>query len=421
LLSLYLPEKTRTTAREYIDLLFDESLDEELIADLNPMDQLEFSFTDHNANTFSKFLTFKVKRIYNDEDKIEGLIITVIDETEEYLLSKQLEETESRSKKQIEWLMGILHVDSNLLYEFMNTTFSELDYIEKLLKADNGDPSEYHTILDNIARSLHLIKGNANLLDLKFFAQQVHNIEEKAVEIQNTKQLDGSDFLPLVMQLNGLRNTLNELNSLIERISQFNAHKKEKSETPALEVSFLDTAENLINRMAKDLKKQVKFEHNDFKLELIPPQYKLLIKNIITQLSRNSLAHGIETVEERKAFGKTIPAKIKINNQVKENEYLMQFYDDGRGLQLQKLKEKALESEKWSHKEINSWDRQALAEVIFTPGISSASSSDLFSGRGIGMDLIRDQLKKHQGKIEVDFKESEYCLFTISLPLVSKN
>lgn len=422
MLAEYLPEKTCTMAREYIDLLFDDSLDEELIADLNPMDQLEFHFRVQNATSVLKFLTFKVKRIHNDDDQIEGLIITVIDETEEHLLSIQLRETESRSKKQIEWLMGILHVDSNLLYEFMNSTFSELDYIEKWLKSDAINQNEYFTILDNIARSLHLIKGNANLLDLKFFAQQVHNIEDKTIEIKNTEQLGGSDFLPLVMQLNGLRNTLNELNSLIGRLSQFNAHKstdtqKDKKTT----VSFLDTASNLIRRMANDLEKKALFDHSKFKTELVPPQYKLLIKNIVTQLSRNSLAHGIESVEEREALGKPNPARIEISNQVNGNAFLMQFKDDGRGLQLQKLREKALESERWPHEEIDKWDRDTLAEVIFTPGISSANSSDLFSGRGIGMDLIREQLKKHSGKIEVDFKESEYCLFTITLPLVNEN
>ncbi|MCB0283723.1 MAG: hypothetical protein KDF60_14145 [Calditrichaeota bacterium] len=418
----YLPEKTCNMAQEYIDLLFDNSLDEELIADLNPMDQLEFNFKNRETGIFSKFLTFKAKRILNDEQQIEGLIITVIDETEEHLLSVQLRETESRSKKQIEWVMGILHIESSLLYEFMNSTASEMENMHIWLKSDPESYNEYVMILENIARSLHLIKGNANLLDLKFFAQHVHDVEEKVIEIKNKNDLSGSDFLPVVMQLNDLKNTLNELSQLMDRLASLNTSDKLNRKTnDENESGFMNSVKSLIKRMALDLNKTVELDYSSFRFGLVPPQYKMLVKNIITQLIRNSMTHGIETTEERTASGKNIPAKISITNDAEANTFKMHFYDDGRGLQLQKLREKAIESEKWNKDEIISWDRETLAEVIFEPGISSASSSDLFAGRGIGMDLIRSELEKHDGKIEVDFKETEYCQFIITLPLISEN
>ena len=88
---------------------------------------------------------------------------------------------------------------------------------------------------------------------------------------------------------------------------------------------------------------------------------------------------------------------------------------------MEKLKEKALESNLWAENEINGWNKEQLANVIFTPGISSAEKSDLISGRGIGMDIIQKQLLKYQGKININFAESKFCAFTIEIPLTNEN
>jgi two-component system chemotaxis sensor kinase CheA len=104
-----------------------------------------------------------------------------------------------------------------------------------------------------------------------------------------------------------------------------------------------------------------------------------------------------------------------------EKNFIIHYKDDGRGLQLRKLKQVAIDSNKWHKDEIQSWDKTQLTHVIFTPGISSAEKTDHLSGRGVGMDLIKDQLQKYNGKIEVDSIETEYCKFTIILPLINEN
>ncbi len=419
LLSGYIPEAEVKLTSEYLDLVFDPEIDEELISELNPLEKQEFNFENTKGEqTTTKFLTFRFKRIVK-KNKITGLIVTVTDETEEHILSEKLIATEAKSKKQIEWLMGILHLDSKMLFEFMETTTEELAFVEALLENGARD-NDYISILQQIARSLHLLKGNANLLDLSFFANQIHTLESKVLELSaKDDTICGEDFLSVTMELSSLKNNLGELQELINRLAKFS---KFDGNTPLPEnYSFLQSLDNLINRLSGEMNKKVQLKSETYREEKIPPQYRLLLKNVLIQLVRNSLAHGIERPEVRKKLNKPETGTIAIASKVSENGFIITYRDDGRGLQLAKLKVSALESSLWAEKEINSWNPQQIAKVIFTPGISSSRESNLISGRGVGMDLIQEEIKKHGGTIEVNFLESEFCEFVITLPLVHSN
>ena len=403
--------------KDYIELIFDAELDEDLIKDLNPIHRTEFNFVEQYS-TRVKYLTFKFRRII-EHNHVHMLIVTVIDETKEYLLAQKLEENEAKAKKQIEWIMGILHLDSKVLNEFMSTSYDEISTIEILLQTSHKE-NEYPKVLEEIICSLLILRENSNLLDLKFFAQSVHEIEEKAVEIQSRELINGLDFLPLVLHLKEIKKNLDELKNLVDRLSKFNSQNSGKNLKMG-EQSITGSMSILIKRLSAELDKEVEFNSDNFKNEVVPPQYKVLLKNILVQLVRNSLSHGIESPEIRKAHDKKVKGTITVQNEVKDNKFIVHFADDGQGLKLEKLKEKALESNLWAENEINGWNKEQLANVIFTPGISSAEKSDLISGRGIGMDIIQKQLLKYQGKININFAESKFCAFTIEIPLTNEN
>jgi Amt family ammonium transporter len=317
----------------------------------------------------------------------------------------------------MEWLMGILHLDSKILIEFMETTYAELELVDTHLKKDS-DNLDYSNVLDITVRSLHLIKGNAKLLELNFFANNIHDIEERVIELKQSKKINGMDFIPIVMMLKELKNNLNELSTIIERISKFN---KPKNEIITPKTSMISSIKNLINQIAEELNKNVTIDTVSFKEKQIPHQYSLLIRNILVQLVRNSMVHGIESPEERKIFGKDNKGSIEIKTAINSNNFVLELSDDGRGLQIEKLKKKALEHEKISYEEYESLNDLQAMNLIFLPGISSSEKSDIHSGRGFGMDLVQDQLKKYQGVIEVDSRDSEYCKFKITLPLTNQN
>jgi len=96
------------------------------------------------------------------------------------------------------------------------------------------------------------------------------------------------------------------------------------------------------------------------------------------------------------------------------------FRDDGRGLQLDKLRDKARTSGHWSAEEIDSWTNQQVAEVIYKSGISTSEKAGLIAGRGVGMDLVKDKIDRLGGTIKINTKTGKFCEFTIKIPLTKK-
>lgn len=412
LLSGKISEKTVQNTREYLKLMFREDVDEETLQELNPLSEVELNFVDEDESwESSKFLAFSFKRIFEDE-KIYNLIAIVADVSEQVILARRLESTEKHTQKQMEWLVNILHIEPPLLNEFIDGVDRELSHIEALLRF--GDTKkDYHELLEEIYRSIHLVKGNATLLDLKFFANQAHQFEERINEIRQNSYIRGKDFVPLVLKLGEIRVNLNEVRKLIERISQFHQHFRPKRSYESK--LLIKSIQNLISNLAKDLGKEVDFIHENFEAMSLPYRYRLLVKEILIQLVRNALHHGIESPKERKKLKKKPRGKIYLSSQLTDDQFTFRFRDDGRGLQIEKLRERAIESGQCSEKEIEAMNNQEIAELIFLPGVSTEENATIHAGRGVGMDLIRKKIDKASGTIDVDFEENSFCEFTISL------
>ncbi|KAA3617742.1 MAG: hypothetical protein D8M58_00700 [Calditrichaeota bacterium] len=411
LLSSYLQEDNIKTVKEYLDILFDIEIDECLVKELNPITKLRFGFDEESK---SKYLSFEFKRIIHNE-KITGLIATVIDETDEYLLSEKLKKTEEDSQKQVEWLMSIVQLAPKTLQDFMTSTNNELSELENLLQCE--DNSKYNFVLEQTGRKLHLLKGNASLLNFGFFANQCHKLEEIALEVGRKPNVKGNDFIPLVMGVHDLMKNMNDFKGLIDKLSALTFQKEEMGANDNLLIDF----KKMIENVSKELNKKVSLDNSDFNSELIPSNYIPLIKNILVQFTRNSLSHGIESVDERLNGNKPETGVIRLSNSIHKNRLILTYMDDGKGLQLDKLKDKALELNNWKEEEINSWDKKQLSNVIFTAGISSNDEADLISGRGIGMDLVKELIEENNGSIEVDSETNSHCRFTVSLPLINSN
>ncbi len=416
-LSKYLSENIIENVTDFLDLMYTPGIDEFTLDDLNPLASMKFTFHKDNELISTEIvLAFKFKRIFF-KDEISGLIATVTDITEQVRLTKKLEESEEQAKRQMEWFLSILHVEPQLLKEFIDSAQAELNLIEGALKSD-GIKNEYYDILDTIYRSVHMIKGNASLLDLKFYAKRAHDFEEKIEELKKKQKLDSSDFIPLVMHLGEMRSDIGEIHNMIERISQIHAHFRPKRSYESQ--ILVRSIENLIETLSQDLKKEVELDHKKFKGESIPYEYRLVVKDVLIQMVRNSLKHGIETPEERLQANKPKKGVIKISTIQNKDSFCFRFRDDGRGLQLNTLKEKALASGKWSKSEIRNWTDTEIANTIFEPGISTVASADLVGGRGIGMDIIKQKIKSYKGEILFYYAQNEFLEFEVILPKINR-
>ncbi|MEK9665683.1 MAG: chemotaxis protein CheA, partial [Deltaproteobacteria bacterium] len=137
----------------------------------------------------------------------------------------------------------------------------------------------------------------------------------------------------------------------------------------------------------------------------------------LMHIMRNTVDHGIETPEERKAVGKPQEGTVQLSAHHLGDSILIEVRDDGRGLDRQKLLSKALERGLISERE-NLTDQQIFM-FIFTSGVSTAKEVTDISGRGVGMDVVKREVEKLRGKISVETETGKGTAFLIKLPLTT--
>jgi len=399
-----------TDVKNYLELLFQNEVEEEILDELNPLSEIKFSFN-HGLN--NKYLTFRFRRVFDDDQSSITLIVTVKDVTEQITLSQKLKESKEEENKQINWLLNLLNVEPQMLQEFITLVNEEINSIKKHLSLKAQEINEDH--LNTIYRSAHSIKGNASLLGLNFFAQLAHHFEEELTDIRDKGSISKAQISSLKHHLASLINSLNIVNNLLNKIS--NIHKHMRMNRGYENQRYMEAFERLVLEQSKDLNKKIKLIHQDFDINVIPRQDKFLVRDIIVQSLRNSIAHGIELPKEREELGKPPEGVIDISTFKRDNSVDIIIRDDGRGLQLDKIKAKIIKSGKFSSEEIEQWDDKKIAMAIFYSGISTSDSSNMISGRGVGMDIIQEKIKSKNGKIDINFTKGQFAEFTYSFQL----
>jgi two-component system chemotaxis sensor kinase CheA len=139
------------------------------------------------------------------------------------------------------------------------------------------------------------------------------------------------------------------------------------------------------------------------------------INDPLTHLVRNSLDHGIETPEERKAKGKPETGTLRLNALHDSGHIVIQIADDGAGLDAEKIRAKA-EANGLIQPGQNLSKRE-LFRLIFEPGLSTKEKASNLSGRGVGMDVVKRNIEALRGNVEVDSEPDKGTLVTIQLPL----
>ncbi len=142
-----------------------------------------------------------------------------------------------------------------------------------------------------------------------------------------------------------------------------------------------------------------------------------VIGDPLVHLIRNSVDHGVEPEAERLAKGKPVKGKVVLRAYHKGNSVAIEIEDDGQGLDPDKLREVAVRKGLMSAEEARQLDDREAKELIFAPGFSSAEKITDISGRGVGMDVVRTNIKALKGSINITSEVGKGTKFTLSLPL----
>jgi two-component system, chemotaxis family, sensor kinase CheA len=137
----------------------------------------------------------------------------------------------------------------------------------------------------------------------------------------------------------------------------------------------------------------------------------------LTHLVRNAVSHGIESPEERRKAGKPAQGVVRLNAHHQGNQVIVEISDDGRGIDVQKIRTKAIELGLTTPEEAARLTENETLDFIFRPGFSTAEQVTEVSGRGVGMDVVQSVLHRLKASISVENRPGHGATFRLKLPL----
>jgi two-component system, chemotaxis family, sensor kinase CheA len=199
------------------------------------------------------------------------------------------------------------------------------------------------------------------------------------------------------------------------------ASRQFQTEITKMKLVPLSTIFDLFPRLVRDIAfqtgKKINFSVSGRDVELDKVVVEKL-KDVLIHIINNSVDHGCEKPEERIKAGKPETGNIRLHAYSKGDNVIIEISDDGYGLDIKKIREKAVEKGMITKKQSDASSDEEMIKYIFEPGFSTKDVGK-FSGRGIGMDVVSTTVSELNGTINVDTWKDKGTTFTISLPLIS--
>jgi signal transduction histidine kinase len=397
-----LNEKEIELMKRFVALLFESKKDPEMLREINPWKSVEFII-----NGKKKHLSFTFTRITREDNRF-FVLVTLKDETEEVELRREIEEAESNRKKDNEFYSDLIGTEAKLLVEFINYSEKDIENINDTLRTETYDHDEKVKRISNI---LHGMKGNAQAINLITLGRKIHDTEDR-IRNEGSK----TDLIDIVIMIGFVSEEIEKMKSLMANIITF----KENLDSAGIRNLMILPVMKTIERVNcdPDAHKQILLSAKDFDTEIIPLEYRKILNDILNQLVRNSIYHGIETTDERIAKNKRKTGMISIKTKVENNRLYIVYRDDGQGINTDKIREKIKQSPDFGHIEnAEQLPDEDIQQLVFEANFSTSDEVNLTAGRGLGLSYVKQTIKEHRGAIRVFSKKDSHCIFKIALPL----
>ncbi len=292
------------------------------------------------------------------------------------------------------------------------------------VSADEGEGG-YDTIRIQVSRIDKIVKLLNNLIIRQF---QLRKENEVLAGMERSLMTIGSAGAVT----KGSSVFTEEMSSLMENLQVLK--KSFQEELPQIERNIFDLQEEILSLRMLPLElilgtlgkmveetaiitgKEISYSTKGTELKLD----KFILERLhdpVIHIVRNSVDHGIETPEEREASGKEREGKLEILCSSEGGNIVIRIRDDGRGLNYEKIRRRAIEMEPLRREEIEEMDESGLNSYLFMSGFSTKDEITDLSGRGVGLDIVRFNIEKMKGKISLSSKKGEGTEFKLSLPL----
>src|SRR5690348_5540319 len=316
--------KTLAIATKFVKVLWSERTKENLIRSINPLNEVEILVGEKGSkDAETRYLEFNFHRVRR-EGAITHVLVSVSDVTARVALAAQLKGAQDNAQTQMDAFLSILHVDPNQLSSFLDDSDVAFKMINATLRDPARDSASFRRKIDGLFRQIHSIKGEASAIGLGSMEARAHALESDLAALRERTDLTGDDFLPLLTKFDDLVSHSQSVREMVTKLASFRdsfapkhapaaggvAHassgdtasrKGLDADAVAAEATlqrsaregFVASAQQLADRIANDHGKKVVVTCRGH--DQVPESYRRPVKDVLIQLIRNAVVHGIES------------------------------------------------------------------------------------------------------------------------------
>jgi len=389
-------------AQGFLATLFDGHVIEALVAGINPLARVEARLPGTGER---RVLTFRFTRGAQSEGP-PTVLVRVEDVTRAEELALALSTERERSERRLELAMALVDVAP----EELSGLVERIDRMREALGRGVEhwrSTSPVTAEVDSAFREVHALKGEAGLARFEPARKELHALEDALAALRSgsrtTEALDVAE--QRIDQLGALLAETRAIQAHFATLTTFTATHRLQADT-----GLLSGLARLVNDLAGELDRPARFVSRARETEL-PERWTGLLRDVLVQLVRNSLAHGVEPRLDRLRAGKPEVATLQLAVRRHDegwSEWI--FQDDGRGIDWEGVRRSA------EKRGLPASSPGELAELLFFPGFSTADVATSHAGRGVGLDLVRQRVAAAGGSISVHSEPGSFCAFQILLP-----
>lgn len=386
-----------------------------------------------------------------DLDEFE---LTVLQQSNEkgyknYQVTVQLQETTLLKAARVYMVFGIFEQIGEVIKSVPSVTELEdenFDFDFSVVLVTKDSPTE---IEQKVMKVSEIKSVEVSELDIQQFVQEQQETEvvennEKQEDTaanddksQSKRPLTSKTIRVNIERLDALMNLFEELVTDRGRLEQISADLRHNDlqETVERMARVSSDLQNIIlnmrmvpidqvfNRFPRMVRQLGRDLNKDIKLEIVGADTELdrtVIDEIgdpLVHLIRNALDHGIETPEERKAKNKPEQGTLRLNAYHSGNHVFIEISDDGAGINRDAVTKKAIKNGIITAEQAESYSDQQVYQLIMESGFSTAEKISDISGRGVGLDVVKNTIESLGGKISIDSELNKGSIFSIQLPL----
>jgi signal transduction histidine kinase len=382
------PNEDSTEFMEFLDMIKNSlHADMEMLMEVNPVNNKTVLLHDNSKIVIDAYFA----RIFDFDNNVENIMVIFKDRTKIVQAEADLEREKKRSQSELEIISSMLKSGTEdfktLVKDLKSITIAVNELYKKYSSSDKN----------SILRDLHTVKGIANYLGFNQLADIIHNSETLIGE--DEKESIWTSYLDLGEELKIMKDVYNKFQNFIET----NVHI-----TPM--ERFLKTLPYMVKETSEKLDKNVLFKI-DNKIEELP--YLTQLKGSIIHLIRNSIDHGIEDNFKRLERKKNDKGTIILKLYNRGNNYIIEISDDGNGLDFHQIQHSALKKGVTTQKDLS---HKELTQILFKPSFSSKESVTDVSGRGFGLDAVKDSVERLKGSINIKNRDGKGTTFQLKIP-----